>query len=190
MRHGGIRRDTGTITWTVATVEQGYGRSSESKEIYSSYNARVMTALLHRSLGPKVQESGRCLSHRRNIPYFLSVTILVLAATNMPRPNMPRGDQADQAPMGLIRRSIRAQGDQAALPLIPRSVLIPPRVHRYIGRLMEQPKEALHGQLKSIYSIDCTPLHLVTLATLRPRAPYSFDRGLNSPTTPLVIHPD
>ena len=45
---------------------------------------------------------------------------------------------------------------------------------------------ALHGQLKDIYSIDCYYPKLLQLS----RAPYSFDIGLNSLITPLVIHPD
>ena len=57
--------------------------------------------------------------------------------------------------------------------------------HRYIGRLMERPKGT--SMVNSQYRLYT--LHLVTLATLYSRVPYSFDIGLNSLTTPLVTHP-
>jgi hypothetical protein len=44
----------------------------------------------------------------------------------------------------------------------------------------------LHGQLKDIYSIDCYYPKLLPVSC----APYSFDIGLNSLITSLVIHPD
>jgi hypothetical protein len=43
----------------------------------------------------------------------------------------------------------------------------------------------LHGQLKDIYSIDCYYPKLLRV----PRAPYSFDIGLNSLITPLSHTP-